>query len=90
MFPSDPGYATCTECGATVLRALLAAQLHECSPERLAAYQAAKLERQYEDFEDAFVRWLVTPAGRFAQFYYINSDVCVERAIALARELRDA
>jgi hypothetical protein len=68
MFPSDPGYATCTDCGATVLRALLAAQLHECSPERLAAYQAAKLERQYDDFEDAFVRWLVTPAGRFAQF----------------------
>jgi UDP-galactopyranose mutase len=28
--------------------------------------------------------------GRFAQFDYINSDVCVERAIALARELRDA
>jgi protoporphyrinogen oxidase len=25
--------------------------------------------------------------GRFAQFDYINSDVCVERAIALAREL---
>lgn len=27
--------------------------------------------------------------GRFAQFDYINSDVCVERAIAMARELRD-
>ena len=26
--------------------------------------------------------------GRFAQFDYINSDVCVERAIALASELR--
>jgi protoporphyrinogen oxidase len=25
--------------------------------------------------------------GRFAQFDYINSDVCVERAVALAREL---
>lgn len=28
--------------------------------------------------------------GRFAQFDYINSDVCVERALALANELRDA
>ena len=28
--------------------------------------------------------------GRFAQFDYINSDVCVERALALASELRDA
>jgi protoporphyrinogen oxidase len=28
--------------------------------------------------------------GRFAQFDYINSDVCVERALALAAELRDA
>lgn len=27
--------------------------------------------------------------GRFAQFDYINSDVCVERAIAMAGELRD-
>ena len=27
--------------------------------------------------------------GRFAQFDYINSDVCVERALALARELSD-
>ena len=26
--------------------------------------------------------------GRFAQFDYINSDVCVERALALAGELR--
>jgi protoporphyrinogen oxidase len=26
--------------------------------------------------------------GRFAQFDYINSDVCVERALALANELR--
>jgi len=28
--------------------------------------------------------------GRFAQFDYINSDVCVERALALAAELRNA
>lgn len=28
--------------------------------------------------------------GRFAQFDYINSDVCIERALALAKELRDA
>jgi len=28
--------------------------------------------------------------GRFAQFDYINSDVCVERALALAGELRHA
>jgi len=28
--------------------------------------------------------------GRFAQFDYINSDVCVERALALATELRNA
>ncbi len=28
--------------------------------------------------------------GRFAQFDYINSDVCVERALALANELRHA
>jgi protoporphyrinogen oxidase len=28
--------------------------------------------------------------GRFAQFDYINSDVCVERALALANELRNA
>ena len=28
--------------------------------------------------------------GRFAQFDYINSDVCVERAVAMAGELRDA
>jgi hypothetical protein len=68
MFPSDPGYATCSECGATVLRALLTAQLHECSPERLAAYQAAKIERQHEGFEDAFRSWLGTPAGNYAQF----------------------
>jgi len=27
--------------------------------------------------------------GRFAQFDYINSDVCVERALALANELRN-
>jgi len=27
--------------------------------------------------------------GRFAQFDYINSDVCLERAIAMAGELRD-
>jgi UDP-galactopyranose mutase len=27
--------------------------------------------------------------GRFAQFDYINSDVCVERALALAPELRN-
>ena len=27
--------------------------------------------------------------GRFAQFDYINSDVCVERALLLAGELRD-
>lgn len=33
--------------------------------------------------EDAGVRLL----GRFAQFDYINSDVCVERALALASEL---
>jgi len=26
--------------------------------------------------------------GRFAQFDYINSDVCVERALALADKLR--
>ncbi|MGZ8711302.1 MAG: FAD-dependent oxidoreductase, partial [Thermoanaerobaculia bacterium] len=26
--------------------------------------------------------------GRFAQFDYINSDVCIERALALASELR--
>ena len=25
--------------------------------------------------------------GRFAQFDYINSDVCIERALALASEL---
>ena len=34
--------------------------------------------------ESAGVRLL----GRFAQFDYINSDVCVERALALATELR--
>jgi protoporphyrinogen oxidase len=28
--------------------------------------------------------------GRFAQFDYINSDVCVERALAMASELRHA
>ncbi len=28
--------------------------------------------------------------GRFAQFDYINSDVCIERALALAKELRNA
>jgi UDP-galactopyranose mutase len=27
--------------------------------------------------------------GRFAQFDYINSDVCIERAIKLAGELRN-
>jgi protoporphyrinogen oxidase len=27
--------------------------------------------------------------GRFAQFDYINSDVCVERALVLAERLRD-
>ena len=26
--------------------------------------------------------------GRFAQFDYIDSDVCVERAVALSRELQ--
>ncbi len=27
--------------------------------------------------------------GRFAQFDYINSDVCIERALALAQKLRN-
>jgi hypothetical protein len=27
--------------------------------------------------------------GRFAQFDYINSDVCVERAIALSKTMKD-
>jgi protoporphyrinogen oxidase len=27
--------------------------------------------------------------GRFAQFDYINSDVCVERAVAMANRLRN-
>jgi protoporphyrinogen oxidase len=36
--------------------------------------------------EDAGVHLL----GRFAQFDYINSDVCVERAVSLASELSHA
>jgi protoporphyrinogen oxidase len=28
--------------------------------------------------------------GRFAQFDYINSDVCIERAVALAAHLRSS
>ena len=36
-----------------------------------------------ESVKNAGVRLL----GRFAQFDYINSDVCVERAIAMAQEL---
>ncbi len=39
-----------------------------------------------ESVESAGIRLL----GRFAQFDYINSDVCVERALALSSELRDA
>ena len=39
-----------------------------------------------ESIESAGLRLL----GRFAQFDYINSDVCVERALALAAELRNA
>jgi protoporphyrinogen oxidase len=31
----------------------------------------------------------ITLLGRFAQFDYINSDVCVERALALAKTMRD-
>jgi protoporphyrinogen oxidase len=39
-----------------------------------------------ESIESAGIHLL----GRFAQFDYINSDVCVERALALAAELRNA
>jgi protoporphyrinogen oxidase len=37
---------------------------------------------------DAVARTGLRLLGRFAQFDYINSDVCVERALALANELR--
>jgi protoporphyrinogen oxidase len=39
---------------------------------------------------DAVARTGLHLLGRFAQFDYINSDVCIERAIALAHELRAA
>ena len=37
---------------------------------------------------DAVARTDLHLLGRFAQFDYINSDVCVERALALADRLR--
>ncbi|HEX9160750.1 MAG TPA: FAD-dependent oxidoreductase, partial [Thermoanaerobaculia bacterium] len=39
------------------------------------------------ELREAIARAGVRLLGRFAQFEYINSDVCVERAIALANEL---
>jgi protoporphyrinogen oxidase len=44
--------------------------------------------RNVTEMRDAVAAAGLHLLGRFAQFDYINSDVCVERAIALAAELR--
>lgn len=44
--------------------------------------------KNVKELRDAVAAAGIRLLGRFAQFDYINSDVCVERAIALARELR--
>jgi protoporphyrinogen oxidase len=46
--------------------------------------------RNVAAMRDAVARTGLHLLGRFAQFDYINSDVCVERALALADKLRGA
>ncbi len=43
--------------------------------------------RNVEQLRDSVAKAGIRLLGRFAQFDYINSDVCVERAIALSNEL---
>ena len=43
--------------------------------------------RNVTEMRDAVAATGLHLLGRFAQFDYINSDVCVERALALARKL---
>jgi protoporphyrinogen oxidase len=56
----------------------------------LYGYPVYDLEyrRNVTEMRDAVAAAGLHLLGRFAQFDYINSDVCVERAIALAAELR--
>jgi hypothetical protein len=63
------GYRTCPECGAAVQAATLAAEAHECAPDRYVAHQLLKARHGIERLEQDLARWLQTPQGRFEAFY---------------------
>jgi hypothetical protein len=65
--PGPPfGYAVCRGCGAAVQRRVLV-DGHDCDPVRYAAHQARRPQAGREGFDEAFARWLDSPAGRWAQ-----------------------
>ena len=69
-------------------------------PDRVAYRRAVRFEYGYPVYDldyrknvtavrEAVARTGLHLLGRFAQFDYINSDVCVERALALAPQLNN-
>jgi hypothetical protein len=63
------GYRACPECGVAVQAARLAADDHDCPPDRYIAHQLLRASAGLERLEHELARWLQTPQGRFAAFY---------------------
>lgn len=62
------GYVSCPDCGVAVQAARLAAEEHECLPDRRIAHQILRASVGIERLEHDLARWLETPRGRFASF----------------------
>ena len=82
-------------CAALLAASALAGTFAAKSPVVMRLGRAAFMRQNDLDYRrnvtamrDAVAATGLHILGRFAQFDYINSDVCVERALALASELR--
>jgi hypothetical protein len=69
MFGSlpQPAFMPCPVCGASVARGKQAE--HVCDEAQRASYEVLQLRIEADRFDHELMRWLASPAGRFAVYY---------------------
>ena len=63
---AHPSHMPCPDCGASVASG--EADRHVCDPERLLDYLMFQLRDEVASFDGAFVEYLGSPQGQFAQW----------------------
>lgn len=62
-------YTRCPDCGTSVGREILDAELHRCDERHLGEHGVRVAREEADRFEAGLDAWLRTPQGRFAVYY---------------------